>query len=452
MSQPKVVGGSRSKAEQGARAMPVRADELAVPIGPRVLELLEVAYRARRPVLLEGPTGIGKSQIAADLAKRLGLAYRVLDLSLLEPPDLIGLPIIEKGRTHYASPAELPSSGRGILMLEELNRAELPVMQPALQLLSARRLHSYELPPGWSCIAAVNPEDGEYQVNRLDPALRSRFLQLSVCADRAAWLEWAGKANIHPAVLSVVRDHADAFEMSSPRSWAYASDMLHVLQTRELEDATLVRVALRGYLPTAWASVVVEALRAQPAVVMPELDLLFGAQGPSELGQLVKRLDKAKRSDAVAMVAAKLRNAFDSEELVTRISEGKVTLAALEALVAPLPGDLREQCLETAVRSSAATLLLGTTGFEPDALIANYASSPLRQQMRAWRETMVVYRIQLVVSCVLTWLRNVRDDSDAVREVTPQLRLIAEDAGPMGEDILRWLRLRGLVQEVTPRG
>ena len=104
MSQPKVVKG---RSEVGI-AKPERADELALPIGPRVLELLEVAYRARRPVLLEGPTGIGKSQIAADLAKRLGLDYRVLDLSLLEPPDLVGLPVIENGRTRYASPSELP--------------------------------------------------------------------------------------------------------------------------------------------------------------------------------------------------------------------------------------------------------------------------------------------------------------------------------------------------------
>jgi hypothetical protein len=37
----------------------------------------------------------------------------VLDLSLLESPDLVGLPVIEGRRTHYASPAELPSEGRG---------------------------------------------------------------------------------------------------------------------------------------------------------------------------------------------------------------------------------------------------------------------------------------------------------------------------------------------------
>ena len=57
-------------------------------------------------------------------------------------------------------------------MLEELNRAERYIQQPALQLLTARRLHEYELPPGWSTVAAINPEDGEYQVTPLDPALR----------------------------------------------------------------------------------------------------------------------------------------------------------------------------------------------------------------------------------------------------------------------------------------
>jgi hypothetical protein len=155
----------RASEKAPAATPPVPATELAVPIGPRVVEVLELAYRARRPILLEGPTGIGKSQIVAEFARASGLELVVLDLSLLEPPDLVGLPMIADGRTHYASPAELPTAGCGVLMLEELNRAEIPVMQPALQLLSARRLHAYELPPGWICVAAINPEDGDYQVN-----------------------------------------------------------------------------------------------------------------------------------------------------------------------------------------------------------------------------------------------------------------------------------------------
>ena len=154
-----------------------------IPVGPRLEAVLEVAYRARRAVLIEGHTGIGKSEIVRSLAERLGLSTVVLDLSLLEPPDLIGLPVIEDGATVYAVPAMLPRAGSGILMLEELNRAERYIQQPALQLLTARRLHDYELPPGWVCFAAVNPESVDYQVTPLDRALRARFLTLRAVAE-----------------------------------------------------------------------------------------------------------------------------------------------------------------------------------------------------------------------------------------------------------------------------
>src|SRR6185436_9172926 len=110
------------------------------------------------------------------------------------------------------------------------------------------------------CVAAINPKNGDYQVNRLDPALRSRFLQLSVCADRNAWLGWAAHVNVHPVITRIVGDHADAFDHASPRSWAYASEVLHALRPEELANRELVRVALRGYLPTSWAMLVTEAL------------------------------------------------------------------------------------------------------------------------------------------------------------------------------------------------
>src|SRR5689334_19301501 len=137
---------------------------LSVPVGPRLERVLSVAYRARRAVLLEGPTGIGKSEIVRSVAETLGIATTVLDLSLLEPPDLVGLPVVKDGRTEYALPAVLPKAGAGILLLEELNRAERYIQQPALQLLSARRLHEYELPPDWVCVATVNPQTAEYHV------------------------------------------------------------------------------------------------------------------------------------------------------------------------------------------------------------------------------------------------------------------------------------------------
>ena len=48
---------------------------LAVPVGPRLEKVLTVAYRARRAVLLEGPTGVGKSEIIRRVAEQLGIEH-----------------------------------------------------------------------------------------------------------------------------------------------------------------------------------------------------------------------------------------------------------------------------------------------------------------------------------------------------------------------------------------
>ncbi|MBK8095590.1 MAG: AAA family ATPase [Planctomycetes bacterium] len=327
-----------------AGAIPQPSAAPALPIGEPVLAVLTAAYRARRPVLLEGPTGIGKSQITAEFAQRAGIEHRVLDLSLLEPPDLVGLPQLRDGRTHYAFPAELPTEGSGVLMLEELNRAEIPVMQPALQLLSARRLHAYELPPGWFCVAAINPEQDDYQVNRLDAALRSRFLQVVVRADRQEWLRWAVRANVHPLVQSVVAAQPTVFETSAPRSWAYAGEVLGKLLPAELAQRELVLALARGFLPISWATALTEALAGLAAT--PQLDptRCFAAGGERYLADLAAPLTKAGRTDALAMFAFLLRQSVPPPDF---------PLPAWERLLTPLPGDLRQQVLLDVQRRSA---------------------------------------------------------------------------------------------------
>ena len=123
----------------------------------RVPDVLRVAYEADLPVLLEGPHGIGKSTIFEAVAGEMGIEVRVLDLSLMEPVDLLGIPHLADGQTVYAAPARLPRAGKGLLLLEELNRAAPQTRAPALELLTRRELHDYSLPPSLppSRLAAV---------------------------------------------------------------------------------------------------------------------------------------------------------------------------------------------------------------------------------------------------------------------------------------------------------
>ena len=377
----------------------------AIAVGPRLEAVLALAFRARRPVLLEGPTGIGKSEIVRQAAERLGVRTVVLDLSLLEPPDLVGLPIVEAGRTSYAVPRALPTEGEGILMLEELNRAERYIQQPALQLLTARRLHEYELPPGWVCFAAVNPETAEYQVTPLDRALRARFMNLAVRADRAAWLAWAQLNGVHPAVIAVVQDHERAFDDVPPRSWTYAAQILATITRTELENDELVRDALGGYLPSAWVETLLAKKDAFTSSITFDVRALCVEYAPgSPLARELAGYRDRGETDRLNEVVTRLDRLLAGPELSVLAAQQRFSLASFEALLADLPGDARERLQETLAQNATATSLVDVT---PADLLQNYPGSAAEMKLRAWRESPLTdHRVGLVVTALRAHLEH----------------------------------------------
>ncbi len=144
------------------------------------------------PTLLVGSMGVGKSQIVKQVSEELGIGLVDLRLAQQESGDLIGLPYQQGGMTHYARPEWFPAEGtKGIIFLDELNRAPTDVRQAVFQLVLDRRLHTHKLPDGWYVHAAINPDNGNYQVETLDPAMMRRFCTLEVTPDVDTWLVWA---------------------------------------------------------------------------------------------------------------------------------------------------------------------------------------------------------------------------------------------------------------------
>ncbi len=377
----------------------------SIPVGPRLGAVLDLAYRARRPVLLEGPTGIGKSEIVRQVAERLGVATVVLDLSLLEPPDLVGLPVLHEGRTTYALPSILPADGAGILMLEELNRAERYIQQPALQLLTARRLHEYVLPPGWVCFAAVNPETADYQVTPLDRALRARFLTLSVRADRSAWLAWAQTHGVHPAVVALAQGHERILDDVPPRTWTYAAEILAALRPEDLADGALLRDALGGYLPPAW----VEALLAGKDTWAGQLKLdvrgLLASFMPGSAACVeIAGYRKRGQTDRLDELTERLSRLLAGPEAGVLVAEKQLSLSAFEALCAELPGDHRERLQDALGQNPTAAALVD---LPPAALIQSYPGSPAEQKILAWRaDPLLHHRLALAVTALRAHLES----------------------------------------------
>lgn len=192
---------------------------------------IESLIESQIPTFLWGAPGIGKSSIIKQIAKEKNLECIDLRLSLLDPTDLKGIPFYER-ESHtalWAPPSFLPREGEGILFLDELNAAAPAVQASAYQLILDRRVGEYELPKGWSIVAAGNREGDRGVVYRLPSPLANRFVHIEMEVSVEDWRIWAVKSRIDPRLIAYIGFKNSAlfgFEptknlrsFATPRSW-----------------------------------------------------------------------------------------------------------------------------------------------------------------------------------------------------------------------------------------
>jgi hypothetical protein len=313
--------------------------------------------------------------------------------------------VIHEGRTTYALPSILPQGGAGILMLEELNRAERYIQQPALQLLTARRLHEYDLPPDWVCFAAVNPETADYQVTPLDRALRARFLTLPVRADRSAFLAWAQTRGLHPAVVALAQAHERILDDVPPRTWAYVSEVLTALRPEDLADGALLRDALGGYLPPAWVEALLAGKDTWSSRLKLDVRALLASFAPgTPQAAEIAGYRKRGQTDRLDEITERLSRLLSGPEAGVLVAERQISLSAFEALCAELPGDHRERLQEALGQNPTAASLVDLA---PTSLIQGYPGSAAERQILAWRaDPLLHHRVALAVTALRAYLSH----------------------------------------------
>lgn len=316
---------------------------MSVNAGPDLIRKVAVAHRADVPVMLHGRHGVGKSELLAAAAKAMRVDILVRDLSLMEPSDLIGMPELRDGRTHFRPPAALPTSGKGLLVIEELNRAPRHMMAPALQLLTARKLNDYTLPAGWLPVACVNDGADGYHVDDLDPALLSRFAHLRVEPDVTVWAAWARSASLHPAVVDLVAGTPGVFSTpsSNPRSWTQAAQIVSAWeQTGDGVEGDLV-ILLAGVLDEAFAHALVRTYRCRPRIPTPrDITDDYRTWRPEVRGWV-----KNARLDVLASTWGTLRDRLNENEFGADVVADPSRAANVAAFAGDLPADLRKDAV-----------------------------------------------------------------------------------------------------------
>ena len=193
----------------------------------------------KKPVLLRGRHGIGKSCVVYQTAAGLNLPVVERRASQMTEGDLVGLPIIEGECTKFNPPDWFHQACNEpvVLFLDEVDRATIEVRQGIFELTDSRKLNGHVLHEGTLIFAAVNGgEHGEqYQVGEMDPAVLDRWTVFDVEPTVEDWLDWAN-GNVDSIIWDFINqnrshlEHTGDFESNkvypSRRSWDRLNECL----------------------------------------------------------------------------------------------------------------------------------------------------------------------------------------------------------------------------------
>lgn len=213
-----------------------------------ILEILAIAYKQKKFIpLFTGDAGLGKSAICQlfvkimrtegfpkhDIPRVPNFGFIDLRGAYLEAPDVIGrtVEVMIDGvmRTTNALPDfwVLERDWEGLILLEEPNRATTGTINAFMQILTDRKVHTYELPQGAMLAGCIN-EGSSYDVNQLDTAMKNRFVDIEIKYDHKSFIEYIENNEYSENIINYVKhfwkfkspdELGEGAVYVSPRSW-----------------------------------------------------------------------------------------------------------------------------------------------------------------------------------------------------------------------------------------
>lgn len=221
------------KSSSSKKAVQLNIKELKTFLNHIITNNRYLQEQDKLPVSVEvvGDSGIGKTSAIVQLANELDLNFVKLNLAQIEElGDLVGFPIRQfevckeddsdtcqwidehavdeyinklgfkftgQNRMSYCPPEWISGkTSGGILLLDDWNRADTRFIQAVMELIDRQTYISWTLPKDWHIILTSNPDDGDYMVNAIDNAQRTRFISVHLKYDVKCWSEWAENAQI----------------------------------------------------------------------------------------------------------------------------------------------------------------------------------------------------------------------------------------------------------------
>lgn len=251
---------------------------------------LKYNFRANVPVMLQGASGIGKTEMAEAYAKSQGDDYGLFEINLATAslPDLIGLQMPVKqsyvgadGEAQQITVSEFAypyfmfdkrtgrpafTYNRGMIVLEEYGQATGDVKRATAPIVREKRNGKYLFPQFTDVLLLSNRPEDRSGVSKDFDFLINRRNQLTLHASLDAWLIWAHANGVTPMSMAFANRNTDKVfgnkapekqgPWLTPRSLKSGDDFLkEAMADRVSLDDPLIQQNLGGIMGVGHAHV-----------------------------------------------------------------------------------------------------------------------------------------------------------------------------------------------------
>ena len=316
--------------------------------------------RKRIPICIWGRHGIGKTEMVEAFAQKNGYAFNyIAPAQFEEMGDLLGMPKVVDNKTVFVAPEWVPrEEGPGILLIDDVNRADDRILRGIMQLLQNYELISWKLPPNWHVILTANPDGGDYSVTPMDDAMITRMMHITMEFDVKTWAKWATTAGIDERGISFVLLYPEIVsgERTTPRTLIQFFETVSGIADLR-KNIPLVQLLADACLDTIAATTFVTFVRNNLSQLIKPEEILetedFEIEIKKPLHELVLKTGTL-RVDILATICTRLIHTITLKEV--DLAEKAIENIQQFLLLDFLPNDLRLGMLQDITRSDRVAL------------------------------------------------------------------------------------------------
>jgi hypothetical protein len=322
-------------------------------------EKLAVVGARGTPVCIWGTHGIGKTQLVRDYAVKRGWNFAYCAPAQFEEMgDLHGLPSVHEAEisessqrdrsTVFAPPEWVPKeSGPGILLVDDINRADDRILRGIMQLLQNFEMFSWQLPAKWQIVATANPDGADYSVTPMDDAMLTRMLHFTLNFDVKAWAAWATSARVDSRGIQFVLNYPETVtgKRTTPRTLVQFFEQISGFDDLQ-EEIELVATLAASCLDETTVAAFVSFVNDELTTLLEPRDILEAQKSEDwkrRFRDLIKAKDGRKRIDRTAAICTRLYLFLADEKYIARPEHIENFVQFL--LQDELPNDLRGSVL-----------------------------------------------------------------------------------------------------------